>query len=157
MDGLHFLYEGQEKRRAGPHGGTLGEGRKRENCVSCDSHSSCAYRVTDAGRPHSCHHSCLCFFAHRWDFVQKNNVQLPDEYDAIMHDIEPFFSLPPSILKARAHQLAKDPNFHHSQQSFTIDVRDGRPDLTGPLRFSARAGETKALIEGFAEYLPDMQ
>jgi len=91
-----------------------------------------------------------------WAFVQENNVQLPDEYDAIMQDIEPFHSLPPTIFKARAHQLAKDPDFHYGQQAFTMNVKDGSLEVTGPFRFSGRAEETKDLMDGFAHLLPDM-
>lgn len=80
-----------------------------------------------------------------------------DEYDAIMRDIEPFFALPPRLLGARAYQLAHDPNFPLSAQSFTMNIRTGRLDMTGPLAQSGRAEETRALLEGIAKYLPDMQ
>ncbi|KAJ3975638.1 glycosyl transferase family 90-domain-containing protein [Lentinula raphanica] len=33
-----------------------------------------------------------------WDYVQKHDVQLPDEYDQIHHDLEPFWGLQPSYL-----------------------------------------------------------
>ncbi|KAJ4474319.1 glycosyl transferase family 90-domain-containing protein [Lentinula aciculospora] len=33
-----------------------------------------------------------------WEYVQKHDVQLPDEYDTIYHDFEPFWGLEPSYL-----------------------------------------------------------
>ncbi|KAF9038445.1 glycosyl transferase family 90-domain-containing protein [Panaeolus papilionaceus] len=38
-----------------------------------------------------------------WSYVQKHDVQLPDEYDQIFHDIEPFWGLDPSDL-AKIHE-----------------------------------------------------
>jgi hypothetical protein len=74
-----------------------------------------------------------------------------------MSDMEPFFGLPPRLLKARAYQLAHDPAFSLSSQSFTMNIKDGKLEMTGPLATSGRADETKALLEGIAKYLPDMQ
>ena len=36
---------------------------------------------------------------HRWDYVQRHEVQLPDEYDQIHHDIEPFWGIRPTDLR----------------------------------------------------------
>jgi len=36
---------------------------------------------------------------HRWDYVQRHRVQLPDEYDQIHHDIEPFWGIRPADLR----------------------------------------------------------
>lgn len=74
-----------------------------------------------------------------------------------MKDIEPFFALPPRLLNARAYQLAHDPSFSLSAQSFTMNIKDGQLQMTGPLAQSGRAEETRALLEGIAKFLPDMQ
>jgi hypothetical protein len=68
-----------------------------------------------------------------------------------MTDIEPFFALPPRLLNARAYQMAHDPNFHVSKQSFTMNIKDGQLEMTGPLAQSGRAEETRALLEGIAD------
>ena len=36
----------------------------------------------------------------RWNYVQKYNVQLPDEYDRIFHDLEPYWGIDPYDLQA---------------------------------------------------------
>lgn len=74
-----------------------------------------------------------------------------------MRDIEPFFALPPRLLNARAYQLAHDPNFSLSSQSFTMNIKSGQLQMTGPLAGSGRAEETRALLQGIAKFLPDMQ
>jgi hypothetical protein len=42
-------------------------------------------------------HDLLSF--NRWDYVEENNVQLPDEYDQIHRDLEIFWSLRPAQLR----------------------------------------------------------
>ena len=39
-------------------------------------------------------------FNHWWEYVQKHNVQLPDEYDQIHHDLEPYWGIDPVDLRA---------------------------------------------------------
>nr|XP_019015081.1 uncharacterized protein I206_01169 [Kwoniella pini CBS 10737]OCF53862.1 hypothetical protein I206_01169 [Kwoniella pini CBS 10737] len=39
-------------------------------------------------------------FERWWNYAEKNNVQLKDEYDQIYHDLEPFHALPPSKLQS---------------------------------------------------------
>ena len=46
----------------------------------------------------------------RWDYVVRHRVQLPDEYDEIFEDIEPFWGIDP-------HELAR------TQQE--LEMRDG--------------------------------
>ena len=38
-------------------------------------------------------------YIHRWDYVQRHGVQLPDEYDQIHRDIEPFWGIRPADLR----------------------------------------------------------
>lgn len=42
----------------------------------------------------------------RWEYVQEHNVQLPDEYDQIWHDIEPFWGFDP--VEMRRLQLEQE-------------------------------------------------
>jgi len=46
----------------------------------------------------------------RWNYVTKNNVQLPDEYDSIFNDLEPFWGIEPRELIRLRDELesAKD-------------------------------------------------
>lgn len=36
---------------------------------------------------------------HRWRYVEENNVQLPDEYDQIYEDLEPYWGMDPNDLQ----------------------------------------------------------
>lgn len=38
------------------------------------------------------------YYRYRWDYVQQHKVPLPDEYDRIYHDIEPFWAIDPAEL-----------------------------------------------------------
>ncbi|THH07412.1 hypothetical protein EW145_g3402 [Phellinidium pouzarii] len=60
-------------------------------------------------------------FNHWWDYVQKHNVQLPDEYDQIYKDLEPYWGVDPLELRTaqaewEAHRdsftLGKDSQEH---------------------------------------------
>jgi hypothetical protein len=42
----------------------------------------------------------LVRFTFRWEYAQLNNVQLPDEYDFIYRDLEPFWGINPTDLLA---------------------------------------------------------
>ncbi|KAL4071930.1 glycosyltransferase family 90 protein [Scleroderma yunnanense] len=42
-----------------------------------------------------------------WDYVVKHNVQLPDEYDEIYHDLEPFWGVDPMDLARTQEELEK--------------------------------------------------
>lgn len=55
---------------------------------------------------------------HRWDYVEANNVQLPDEYDQIWRDIEPFWAHRPQDLRALAYDA--EGNSAPWWDSFTI-------------------------------------
>lgn len=43
-------------------------------------------------------------FDHWWAYVEANNVQLPDEYDQILRDIQPFWAVPPDSLQSLQRQ-----------------------------------------------------
>ena len=92
-----------------------------------------------------------------WEFVEKHDVQLPDEYDTVMRDMEMFYALPPSIFKARVNTLVNDPTFHMARESFTINIKKGVLTTTGPQGGESRAEETRGLVAPIASLLPDMQ
>ncbi|ODN80875.1 beta-1,2-xylosyltransferase 1 [Cryptococcus amylolentus CBS 6039] len=58
-----------------------------------------------------------------WIFAQANNVLLPDEYDAIMESLLPFYALPIESLKARMAEAEK------VAETFTLIVHDGKVEL----------------------------
>ncbi|WVF71389.1 beta-1,2-xylosyltransferase 1 [Kwoniella sp. CBS 6097] len=58
-----------------------------------------------------------------WHFAQANNVLLPDEYDAIMDSLLPFWGLPIKTLQERLEEAEKIP------ETFTLIVHDGKVEL----------------------------
>ncbi|KAG8881877.1 hypothetical protein FRB98_004070 [Tulasnella sp. 332] len=58
-----------------------------------------------------------------WDYVLTHRVMLPDEYDQIHRDMEPFWGIQPEELQAR--QLAAE----FRNDTFTISVRDAVAEL----------------------------
>lgn len=45
----------------------------------------------------------------RWNYVKKHNVQLPDEYDRIYRDLEPFWGISPSRLRILQSEYESEP------------------------------------------------
>ncbi|KAJ3886481.1 glycosyl transferase family 90-domain-containing protein [Lentinula edodes] len=73
-----------------------------------------------------------------WEYVQKHDVQLPDEYDQIYYDLEPFWGLEPSyLLELQAEREFK-------QDTFTIGKNaEGKLDI---LQTSFQEGAYDQLI-----------
>ncbi|KAJ3781614.1 glycosyl transferase family 90-domain-containing protein [Lentinula aff. detonsa] len=73
-----------------------------------------------------------------WDYIQKHDVQLPDEYDQIYHDLEPFWGLEPSyLLELQAEREFK-------QDTYTIGKNaEGKLEI---LRTSFQEGAYDQLI-----------
>ncbi|KAK8865940.1 hypothetical protein IAR55_001089 [Kwoniella newhampshirensis] len=69
-----------------------------------------------------------------WKYAEENGVELPDEYDQIHHDLEPFYAIPP----AQFHELLR----HTSTQSgmYTISC----PGITHTRYAKVRPGSNKA-------------
>lgn len=57
----------------------------------------------------------------RWSYVEENNVQLPDEYDQIYHDLEPFWGINPKDLR----DLQSEWEGH--KDSYTLGKTRGTP------------------------------
>ncbi|KAI5119394.1 hypothetical protein M0805_005937 [Coniferiporia weirii] len=49
-------------------------------------------------------------FDHWWDYVQKHNVQLPDEYDQIYRDLEPYWGIDPRDLRVAQAEWEAHPD-----------------------------------------------
>ncbi|TFK73367.1 hypothetical protein BDN72DRAFT_814608 [Pluteus cervinus] len=88
-----------------------------------------------------------------WQYVIDHNVRLPDEYDSIHHDLEPFWGIEPTdlLLLQSELELKKD--------SFTI----GKNDSTSPIQvltWAFQEGEYEHLIGtsfGIIELLREVQ
>lgn len=91
-----------------------------------------------------------------WQFVQDNDVVMTDEYDAIVEDLAPFWSLEPVDLRRRASVAG------HLPAIDLVRVRDGKATavnlLEGPdgTDVSARARGFLSMIEKFQDKLPDL-
>ena len=85
-----------------------------------------------------------------WDYAQRNNVQLVDEYDQIMQDIQPFHSLEPQEFWHR-YQFVQGRDL-----TFTLVIEAGEPNVytTGSHAEIRRADEMANLIESFSTLLP---
>ena len=76
----------------------------------------------------------------RWKYASEHNVQLPDEYDQIYRDLEPFWGIEPTdLIKIREEcELKKD--------SYTIGLNEtGHVDL---LTYAFNEGTYDQLIVG---------
>jgi hypothetical protein len=107
-----------------------------------------------------------------WRFAKNNNVILVDEvhtfeketeallkfapspsqFDQINHNIEPYFALSPATFAARVDKLAAKLDF-----SFNIVITNGTLTLGGERATRGRAQDISALVEPFAQWLPDLQ
>ncbi|KAL7421975.1 cryptococcal xylosyltransferase 1 [Cryptotrichosporon argae] len=91
-----------------------------------------------------------------WEFAQGVNVLLPDEYDAIMEALLPFYGLPISELADRLTEVEK------IAETFTLIVHDGRVELQWNDDYSRdtwwasrpRADKQINLMEPFINKLP---
>ncbi|KAF8908170.1 glycosyl transferase family 90-domain-containing protein [Gymnopilus junonius] len=81
-----------------------------------------------------------------WKYVQENNVQLPDEYDRIYHDLEPFWGLEPyDLIQIQAElELKKD--------SYTIGKNE-TDDEVQVLTWAFQDGKYNQLIAGSREVI----
>ncbi|KAF8628840.1 hypothetical protein AX17_005900 [Amanita inopinata Kibby_2008] len=75
-----------------------------------------------------------------WNYVIDHNVQLPDEYDQIYHDLEPFWGLKPTDLRETRDELES------KIDSYTIGQDpSGKMDV---LNYSFAEGRYDQLIQG---------
>ncbi|KAG8879659.1 Glycosyltransferase Family 90 domain containing protein [Tulasnella sp. 332] len=91
-----------------------------------------------------------------WNYTLTHNVQLPDEYDRIHHDLSPFWGIKPHVIRDLQHEWQSE------QDTFTIKVKDHFTHLHGHVLtqgmqdsgFSRAAAQIEilAMVE---EWLPD--
>ncbi|KAF8650711.1 hypothetical protein AX16_005084 [Volvariella volvacea WC 439] len=93
-----------------------------------------------------------------WAYVQENNVQLPDEYDRIYQDLEPYWGMDPNDLQALQHE------WEAHADSYTIGkVADGKLQIlnhTLPYDEKSRTNlmwggrQIVEMLEDVQEYIP---
>jgi len=92
----------------------------------------------------------------RWNYVRENNVQLPDEYDSIFHDLEPFWGIQPSdLLRIRDGMELKNDSYTLGKTNGTrIDVVHYALNDNRLLRNSRH---TLGLLRDIDEFLPPLR
>ncbi|KAH7908545.1 glycosyltransferase family 90 protein [Hygrophoropsis aurantiaca] len=91
-----------------------------------------------------------------WSFSQENNVKLVDEYDLLMEDMEPFWSLSGEELRRRALQVAQLPSIH------LVRINAGKAEdadiekLSKDTEHGHRSKGFRRLLQKFVHKLPDM-
>ncbi|KPV74647.1 glycosyltransferase family 90 protein [Rhodotorula graminis WP1] len=85
-----------------------------------------------------------------WAYAKANRVILVDEYDQIHRDLEPFWALEPQDLAHRVRVMQE------RDETFTIQVTDGKVAEVGEQAFLRRAKDLGDLIRRFSDYVPDV-
>ena len=92
----------------------------------------------------------------RWNYVTENNVQLPDEYDTIFHDLEPFWGIHPrDLLRLREEMESR-------KDSYTLARTNGtRIDVVNYAlhddRLIRNSGSVLKLFRDIEEFLPPLR
>ncbi|CAK5262218.1 unnamed protein product [Mycena citricolor] len=82
-----------------------------------------------------------------WIYVQENNVQLPDEYDTIYHDLEPFWGVSPGDLGVIREELeGKFDSFTLGKTEQTDRVRVLNTSLT-PSRYHELLKSSEGILD----------
>ncbi|PLW28477.1 hypothetical protein PCANC_23113 [Puccinia coronata f. sp. avenae] len=84
----------------------------------------------------------------RW--AQQNGVKLIDEFDRVNELIEPFWALPPNVLRNRTEEAGKNEAFS------TFVVKDGRVKAIGAKKDAPRTIDQLKLLEVIVPHLPDV-
>ncbi|KAG9027172.1 Glycosyltransferase Family 90 domain containing protein [Tulasnella sp. JGI-2019a] len=92
-----------------------------------------------------------------WHYIVENNVQLPDEYDRINHDLSPFWGIKPGTLQELQHTLQQH------DDTFTLSVEDhwasvsAQGEFTEGMEESAklRAEAQLDILTAVEQWLPD--
>lgn len=80
-------------------------------------------------------------------FAQNNKVQLVDEFDTIHHDLEPFWALPPAVIKARAEELQK------ADYTSTFVFKNGVIEIIGAHKDDGRSAAQLGLMKRWAQWM----
>ncbi|CDZ98464.1 Endoplasmic reticulum protein EP58, contains filamin rod domain and KDEL motif [Phaffia rhodozyma] len=93
-----------------------------------------------------------------WEYVQKHNVPLPDEYDQINKDLSPFRAFTPTVLRART------PEARDLTDTFTFSVSNGVASIDhvtfDPERITGaekRMKDQLHLLKDVAKHIPDFE
>ncbi|EDR06864.1 uncharacterized protein LACBIDRAFT_250899 [Laccaria bicolor S238N-H82] len=92
-----------------------------------------------------------------WDFAQKHNVKMVDEYDGLMADLAPFFELSGEEVRRRAAQVGQLSSIdllRIKDRKITIENGHGRFNDS---EISARARGFRSMLAKFVKKLPDME
>lgn len=101
-----------------------------------------------------------------WEYVQQHRVLLPDEYDRIYHDIEPFWAIEPTELaRSQSHLEAQTGSFTIVSDAgqITVEVQlpsadpDGLEALAANHGLRKRAEDQADLLKAVQEWLPDFR
>jgi len=97
---------------------------------------------------------------YRWAYVQKHKVQLPDEYDQIHRDLEPFWGISPEDLQAAQAELEAAANtytFASQNGKFVLAISNlqSTPEHQSGTRIRWE-GHLKLLAE-VQQWLPDFR
>lgn len=76
----------------------------------------------------------------RWKYAQDHKVQLPDEYDSIFHDLEPFWGIEPKDL------LAIRDDLESKKDSYTVGQTSSA--TIGVVNYAFNDGKYDQLIKG---------
>ncbi|KAG8710312.1 Glycosyltransferase Family 90 domain containing protein [Ceratobasidium sp. 423] len=92
-----------------------------------------------------------------WDYATAHNVQLPDEYDTIFHDLEPFWGIAPHVLRETQRGWEKqDGTYTLASENGKISV--GVHTLGKSVdELLPRANEQVRLLSEVARWLPDFR
>lgn len=107
-----------------------------------------------------CIYARFCQHIHsveRWAYVQEHNVQLPDEYDQIYRDLEPFWGMNPTDLQRiqRGWEAHVD-SFTVGKDTFDepISLKNHTFDDIGPNSLAKGAYELMDLLEEVQDSIP---
>ncbi|KAF8754258.1 Extension Ser/Thr-type protein kinase [Rhizoctonia solani] len=92
-----------------------------------------------------------------WDYVTAHNVQLPDEYDTIFHDLEPLWGIAPDVLR-ETQRGWEDHDGTYTLTSENGKIAVGLHTLGKSVdELLPRANEQVKLLSEVARWLPDFR
>jgi hypothetical protein len=92
-----------------------------------------------------------------WDYVVAHNVQLPDEYDEIYQDLEPFWGIDPLDFQQNREDLEMEQNtvvIGKTDQSSSVEVLDYRLPDEAAQRLVGSLGNVLRLFEDIEDFIP---
>lgn len=93
----------------------------------------------------------------RWDYVVEHNVQLPDEYDEIYHDLEPFWGIDPFDLQKTREELEKNDEIvviEKTDESPYIEVVGRKLPAGSEDRLTERVSNILSLLVDVEDLIP---